>query len=179
MKAKFLISKPCSENWDNMTASQSGNYCDVWAKTVVDFSKLSQLEISRKMQKSNGNICARVTQTQLDMPLVNLENLREYKIPYSNVAAGLMLATTMIAAGQPSQNENRNVQTEISQSEKRGTAEKIQEKQKPNLSNPANFTIFKGIIKYQSERAVNNAKITFVTTARQFTAYSLMMELFL
>ena len=174
MKAKFLkISKPCSENWDNMTTSKSGNYCDVCAKTVVDFSKLSQLEISKQMQKINGTVCARISQSQLDMPLINFDSSSEYKIPYSNVAASLMLATTMLAAGQPMQSENKVVLTEISQSQKRGTGEKIQEKQKPNLSKPENFTIFKGIVQEDSNTPILNAQITLVTASRQFSAYSL------
>ena len=174
MKAKFLkISKPCSENWDNMTALESGNYCDVCAKTVVDFSKLSQMQFSQQMQKSNGNLCARVTQAQLNMLLINLESSTDYKIPYSNFAAGFMLATTMIAAGQPSQNENRNVQTEISQSQKKLSEQQTQEKQKPNLSKPENFTIFKGIVQENSNTPIFNAQITLVTASRQFSAYSL------
>lgn len=174
MKAKFLkISKPCSENCDNMTALESGNYCDVCAKTVVDFTKLSQLQISQQMHKSNGNICARVTQSQLNMPLINLESSTDYKIPYSNVAAGLMLATTMIAAGQPSQNENKNVQTEISQSQKRGIGERIQKKEKLSFSKPENFTIFKGIVQDNTNMPISNAKITFVTASRQLSAYIL------
>ncbi len=107
------------------------------------------------------------------MPLINLESPTDYKIPYSNVAAGLMLATTMIASGQPIQTDNTTIQTEISQTHKRISEDQIQEKQKRNLSKPASFTIFKGKVKYKSERAVNNAKITFVTATRQFNAYSL------
>ena len=80
MKTKLLkISTPCSENWEKMTASETGNYCDVCAKTVVDFTKLSLLEISKEIQKSNGSLCARVTQSQLKMPLINLESTTEYK----------------------------------------------------------------------------------------------------
>ena len=175
MKAKFLkISKPCSENWDNMTTSKSGHYCDVCAKTVVDFSKLSQLEISKQMQKINGNICARVTQGQLDMPLIDLDTSSDYKITYSNVAASLMLATTMLAAGQPMQSENKVVQTEISQPNKKAVEEEdSQSNQKQNLSKPDNFTTVKGIVNYKSQVPVINAKITFVTATRQFTTYSL------
>lgn len=174
MKTKFLhISKPCSENWENMESSDSGNYCDVCAKTVVDFTHLSQLEISKQVQKSTGNICARVTQTQLNMPLVNLEKSTEYKIPYSNVAAGLMLATTMLAAGQPMQSENKLIQTEISQFHKKGVEGETQDNQKPDLSKLDSFTSVKGIVTYQSQVPVINAKITFVTAKRQFTTYSL------
>ncbi len=174
MNTKFLkISKPCSENWKNMSPSESGNFCDVCAKTVVDFTKLSQLEISKQMQKSNGNLCARVTQTQLNSPLVNLNNSVEYKMPYANVAAGLMLATTMLGVAQPLQAKNKVNQTEISQFHKIGLEKKTKPLQKPNASRPIDFTIFKGIVKYRNERAVNNAKITFVTVTRQFTANSL------
>lgn len=174
MKTSFLkISKPCSENWENMESSDSGNYCDVCAKTVVDFTKLSLLEISKQMQKSNGNICARVTQTQLKMPLINLENSIEYKIPYSNVAAGLMLATTMLAAAQPMPSQNLVIQTEISESPKKGAGEEFQSNQKPTILDSNDFTIVNGFVNYQSQVPVINAKITFVTATRQFTTYSL------
>lgn len=173
MKTKFLkISKACSENWEIMESSDSGNYCAVCAKTVVDFTQLSQVQISKQMQKSNGSICARVTQAQLNSPLVNLHSSTDYKLPYSNVAAGLMLATSMIGAAQPLQAENKLVQTEISESHKKGVEEEIHSNQKPTVSNSDNFKTVKGVVSYQSQVPVINAKITFVTATQQFTTYS-------
>ena len=84
-----------------------------------------------------------------------------------------MLATTMLAAAQTMPSQNLVIQTEISESPKKDLGEEIQSNQKANLTKPESFTIFKGKVNYRNEAAVNNAKITFVTASRQFTAYSL------
>ncbi|MDQ5928995.1 MAG: hypothetical protein QG594_773, partial [Bacteroidota bacterium] len=101
MKSIFIkLDKPCSENWETMKANESGRFCEQCSKTVVDFTTLNPFEIGQKMKMAKGNICARVSQNQLNEPLLDFEAERKRQLPYSNLAAGLMMATTM-AANQP------------------------------------------------------------------------------
>ena len=86
MKQKFLkVSKPCSEQWENMTANEKGNFCDVCAKTVIDFSQLSKDEIVAQMKAANGSMCARVKASQLKQRFLEIETQRQkqYQLPYA------------------------------------------------------------------------------------------------
>jgi len=73
---KFLqiaIPEPCHENWQNMTPSDQGRFCNACAKTVVDFSMMSDHEVlSYFSTASDEKICGRTLSTQLH---------REIKMP--------------------------------------------------------------------------------------------------
>jgi len=173
MKNTFLkINKPCSENWDNMPQNELGNYCHLCSKTVIDFTQLSQSEISKKIRK--GNICAKVTQKQLDSPLLDFETSNNFNLPYSNIATGILLATTMIAVSQPIQSKTQKAQTEISQTNESVVEIQNSSESKSNLPKPNNFTKINGIVNSEKEnKPVKNAKITFVTVNKNFITYTL------
>ena len=115
MKNNYLkLDKPCNEKWENMKPNASGHYCELCSKTVIDFTELNPFEIGQKMKMAKGNICARVSQRQLNEPLLDFEPERKLQLPYTNIAAGLMIATA-IATGQPLQAENKQTQTEMVQ----------------------------------------------------------------
>jgi hypothetical protein len=175
MKAKFLaLSSPCSENWENMTPDgNGGNYCDRCAKTVIDFTQLDQSEIA-KVMKSGRQICARVTKMQMAEPLALSHDTANFSLPYSNVAAGLMIATTL-AATQPSQAQQRKesvsmatmVKTRVKTDESRN--QPSAERQQSNT-----FVNFKGVVNAKtSGKPVANAQIMLVTVSRQITSRSL------
>jgi hypothetical protein len=172
MRNQFLrLDKACSENWENMKPNATGNFCEHCAKSVIDFTQLSQHEIAHKLKQSNGNICARVTQKQLDLPLLDLEIQNSYKLPYANIAAGLMVATALVTA-QPTQ-ARTTIQTEMVQtSNKVLRSNKINPVSKPDHPKPNDFTTFKGRVYAEDGKPVHNAKITLVTTKKFLTAYT-------
>lgn len=115
MKNNFLkLDNHCEEKWDNMKPNEKGNYCNLCSKNVIDFTKLNQVEISEIVKKSGNKICARLTHSQLNSPLLNLDNSFEFKIHNSKVAAGLILATSL-TIGQTIHAENLHIKTEIIQ----------------------------------------------------------------
>lgn len=62
---KFGIETPCSEDWNGMTPSEKGAFCQKCAKHVHDFSHKSVLEIkSTLLELSGQSVCARMTVTQ-------------------------------------------------------------------------------------------------------------------
>ena len=65
MKGKFTIAEPCHEDWNKMTADEKGKFCDVCSKCVFDLTKKSQPEILEIYQQNKGNVCGRVTSSQL------------------------------------------------------------------------------------------------------------------
>lgn len=63
------IPKPCHESWDAMTPAQQGRFCQSCAKTVVDFSMMTDSEVLNYFTKNTGNTCGRFSDDQLQRPL--------------------------------------------------------------------------------------------------------------
>lgn len=65
------IADPCHENWDNMTPSEQGRFCDACRKQVIDFSEMSDRQIVQFFKKpSTGSVCGRFMSEQLDRDMV-------------------------------------------------------------------------------------------------------------
>jgi hypothetical protein len=62
---KIVIPKPCHEDWNKMNPNEKGRHCNSCAKTVVDFSTWADEDILKYLQKSKGNTCGRLSNTQL------------------------------------------------------------------------------------------------------------------
>ena len=67
-KGKFVINEPCHEDWEKMTPKEQGRFCDVCAKCVVDLTNKSHEEILSAYQENEGNMCGRMTVSQLRSP---------------------------------------------------------------------------------------------------------------
>ncbi len=64
---KISIPKPCHEDWNTMTPSEKGRFCDSCAKTVIDFTTMSSLHIQDFLaENQNQKICGHFKKTQLD-----------------------------------------------------------------------------------------------------------------
>jgi len=59
------IPKPCHENLADMAPSETGRYCTACQKNVIDFSKMTDAQIIRVLQK-NTSLCGSVHTQQLD-----------------------------------------------------------------------------------------------------------------
>lgn len=58
----------CAENWDKMTPTEKGKFCEVCTKEVIDFTVLSKNEIIAVFKKNNYQaLCARAYPSQLSM----------------------------------------------------------------------------------------------------------------
>ncbi len=56
----------CSENWDKMSPTEKGKFCEVCTKEVIDFTTLSKNEIIAVFKKNNYQaLCARAYPSQL------------------------------------------------------------------------------------------------------------------
>lgn len=67
MKKAFSISvkQPCSENFANFRTTPEGGFCNHCQKEVIDFTKLSDLDISKHFKNNNGKTCGRFKASQL------------------------------------------------------------------------------------------------------------------
>lgn len=175
MKANFLkIDTPCEEKWENMKPNKTGSFCDLCSKNVIDFTQLSSTEISIILSKSNGKICARITNDQLKTPLLNAKIPREFNFPFKNVAAGIMLTSALIGCQNTTMGEVK-IETELIASNTiLNTSESQKAVAKPEKKTSLNFTTFKGIITAEKTgKSIENAEITLVTIHKQIKTYSL------
>jgi len=174
MKNKILkLDNPCNEKWENMKPNERGSYCDLCSKNVVDFTKLNQIEISEIMKKSGNRICARLTHSQLNSPLLNLENNFDLNFPKSKVAAGLILATSL-TVGQTLNAKNQTIKTEfIQSSNSMVNSKKGESTSKSNESKLDDIIIFKGKVTSEDlKKPVENVKITLVTSQKILSVYT-------
>lgn len=175
MKAKYLkIDTPCDEQWENMTPTQKGSFCDQCSKEVIDFTHLSPEEIAQKIKETSGSICARITQKQLQTPLLSTSSKKEFQIPYLNLAASVILAGAMTLS-LPVQATTSSINTEyVHYTEYQNGTQKT--KPKPASLDPNNnegVKIFKGIITEEVDgKRIENARIMFVTSTQILTTYS-------
>lgn len=174
MKNKILkLDNPCGEKWENMKPNEKGSHCDLCSKNVVDFTKLNQIEISELMKKSGNKICARLTHSQLNSPLINLENNFQLDFPKSKVAAGLILATSL-TFGQTLHAKSPIVKTEFVQnSDSKLETKEEKSNPKPNEPKTDDTIVFKGKITSEDlKNPIENAKIILVTSQKQLTTYT-------
>lgn len=65
-KLKVSIPDPCTQIWDEMMATSTGKYCSQCEKEIIDFTKMSTVEMENWFLSSKGNICGRINKTQLE-----------------------------------------------------------------------------------------------------------------
>lgn len=97
---KISIPKPCYEDWDAMTPGNQGRHCSVCAKTVVDFTSMSNEEVQAYfINRKTGSTCGRFRGDQLASVTISLpQNIFETKIAHWKkfLAACLLAFSTML-----------------------------------------------------------------------------------
>jgi hypothetical protein len=70
---KIAIPKPCHKDWNAMSPNQQGRYCTACAKTVTDFTLMSDEEIkSFFINKKDEEVCGRFKHEQLSRIVIDL-----------------------------------------------------------------------------------------------------------
>ena len=121
MKYSIHIPESCNENWNKMTTSQQGKFCQVCEKEVIDFTKTTDAELLQKI-KSGQKICGRFKQSQLSRDLKPNNSKSNWK--QLAIAAGF---TSVLAVATPANAQKTSTKTE--QLEK--TSEKNSEEKHP------------------------------------------------
>jgi CarboxypepD_reg-like domain/Secretion system C-terminal sorting domain len=66
-KIQLSIPGPCHQNWNEMTPTQQGRFCNSCAKQVVDFSTMSDTQVLHYFSSiKNENVCGRAYPDQLE-----------------------------------------------------------------------------------------------------------------
>lgn len=84
------VPTPCGENWDKMTNTAAGKHCDSCAKTVIDFSFMTDAEIFAVISNSRGNVCGRFQDHQLNRLINPPVSPRKNFLPALLLTAGLI-----------------------------------------------------------------------------------------
>ncbi len=66
---RVQIPSPCHENWRAMTPALQGRHCGACAKTVVDFTRMSDAEVLAQLRRASKKTCGRFRANQLDRRL--------------------------------------------------------------------------------------------------------------
>jgi len=93
MKKKIHISipEPCHEDWSAMTPNEKGKFCNSCAKTVVDFTKKSVVEIQEFfIDNRHKKVCGHFYKTQLDS--ITIEIPREVLFQQASFSKIFLLA---------------------------------------------------------------------------------------
>lgn len=100
-KIQLSIAEPCQENWDNMTPTQQGRFCNACAKQVIDFTAMSDSDIIQYFTRAkNENVCGRTYTDQLDRTLVPTPKKKKYWYLQYAIAFFLFFCKTNKAKSQ-------------------------------------------------------------------------------
>lgn len=119
MKKAFSISvkEPCSENFINFKKTKSGGYCNSCQKEVIDFTRLSNLEITKRFENDYGKTCGRFKTSQLRTYKVDTAKTMSTNIFFRSLGIAsfslLALCTTTNAEAQDNVTTNPIVETQM------------------------------------------------------------------
>lgn len=69
-KFTLSVTKPCHEDWEQMTPDQRGRFCASCQKSVVDFTAMSDRQVADYFKKSSVSTCGRFYRDQLDREII-------------------------------------------------------------------------------------------------------------
>jgi TonB-dependent SusC/RagA subfamily outer membrane receptor len=66
-KLQLTIPEPCHENWQQMTPTEQGRFCNACAKEVIDFSMMTDTEVLNYFTSlTHDKVCGRALPSQLE-----------------------------------------------------------------------------------------------------------------
>ena len=170
------IDNPCNENWNEMTLDAQGRFCNQCAKSVIDFTKLTDKEVISLLSKSKEEMCGRLTSTQLKTPYIHFPEPKESRIPYSKIAANVFLVASALSAQSCTTPEN-GTGTEIHRSVNDTIHEKLGKVEISKVSTEAREVIMHSeisgtILSPHDSFPIINAKVEFISIYRVYTAHT-------
>ena len=102
MNDRLKIETPCHEDWTKMSPNKEGRHCGLCDKTVVDFTVMSQEEITNYLtHNSKAQICGRILvprkkETVIQIKLNQLYKNIEDKIRFKPLRISLLGSLSLI-----------------------------------------------------------------------------------
>lgn len=131
MKKSLQISvkQPCSENFANFKKTEQGGYCNSCQKEVIEFTRLSDLEVLQHFKKDNGSTCGRFRTSQLknyEFESVGIMNMNIFPKSFG-IASFSLLALCATAPIQSQEVAQATPKMEMVISQKVGNAKVVDE----------------------------------------------------
>lgn len=105
MSIQINITKPCHENWNAMTPGEQGRFCAACAKTVIDFSGMSDQEVLSFFSTAGTDICGRLSADQLNKTFRE-QSPRRFSWAY---AWNMIIAATLFSVNAKGQSKKATV----------------------------------------------------------------------
>jgi CarboxypepD_reg-like domain len=86
---KISIERPCAENWEQMLPAEQGRHCAACERLIIDFSVKTDQEILEYIKQTNGKLCGRFNNEQLERNLIQETKGRKIGL-WEKVAASLL-----------------------------------------------------------------------------------------
>ncbi|MBK6700462.1 MAG: hypothetical protein IPG55_11310 [Saprospiraceae bacterium] len=113
MKYKLNIENSCTQDWESMGVGGLNKFCQNCQKTVIDFSKLNDFEISRILDINSEHICGRFKNDQLNRPL-NSKLLKSKSSFLHRTFTGILLITSFSATNTLAQKVKTEINSNLS-----------------------------------------------------------------
>ncbi len=98
---QLSIPEPCHENWEAMTPEAQGRFCQSCAKTVVDFTQMTDTEVFNFFKdKAGQQVCGRLATDQLMSPIHAVKEVHGRKWFWRYAAAFLLFMSRSEARAQ-------------------------------------------------------------------------------
>lgn len=97
---QLKLDSPCHENWEAMSPNEQGRFCQSCQKSVIDFSSMTNREVVKTLLSTEGEICGRVNQYQLEHPIALSEPTHRNWLKY---AASLIFPAMLLSKSAKSQ----------------------------------------------------------------------------
>lgn len=82
-KLQLSIPEPCHQDWNDMSPNEQGRFCGSCAKTVIDFSAMTDTQLILYFENlKNENVCGRVYPDQLNRSISTMQAPRKKIIWY-------------------------------------------------------------------------------------------------
>ena len=120
MNDSLKIETPCHEDWTKMSPNKEGRHCGVCDKTVVDFTVMSQGEITNYLSNNyKAQICGRILvprkketaiQIKLNQLYKNIEHQIRFKPPRISLLGSLSLIMLISGCTENHKSDDPNKQ---------------------------------------------------------------------
>lgn len=95
----------CDQNWDAMTITNRGRFCEVCKKEVLDYTTIPINKVRADSKATNNNLCGRFTIEQVDPSIIKqIEVPRQLKL-FALLSSLLLTVSTKTLFGQTKNNE--------------------------------------------------------------------------
>ena len=120
MNNRLKIETPCHEDWTKMSPNKDGRHCGLCDKTVIDFTVMSQEEITNYLtHNSKAQICGRILvprkketaiQIKLNQLYKNIEHQIRFKPPRISLLGSLSLIMLISGCTENHKSDDPNKQ---------------------------------------------------------------------